>query len=174
MVPSSGNLIPIPYPQPLHSFPFFISPGKKDLEILTVDHTKEEYLQRMSCLETNGNGKNCHRLYVVTELFSPTVLLTAKMSGNRPIQLSDSCDFQRNFFLESWYFVTTFHYMHVCIKLCCSCQIKLSTVNWLSPIQHKNKTPWEILPFWPQSMIIPLGRGAGLGGGVVASWEIHG
>ena len=40
------------------------------------------------------------------------------MSGNKPIQLFDSCGFQRNFLLELWPFVTTLHCRHARIKLC--------------------------------------------------------
>lgn len=32
---------------------------------------------------------------------------------------------------------------------------QLSSASWVSAIQGKNKALWEILPFWPQSLIIP-------------------
>lgn len=40
------------------------------------------------------------------------------MSGNKPIRLFDSCEFQRNFLLELWSFVTTLHCRHAHIKPC--------------------------------------------------------
>lgn len=104
-------------------------------------------------------------VWFVTELFSSTAFLTAKMSRNWPTQLFDSCDFQRNYLPGLWH-CHTLHYMRACIKLCWSCQIKLSTTDWLSPIQDMNQAHWETLPFWPWSVITLSGQKLPLG----SSW----
>lgn len=55
---------------------------------------------------------NCHII-----IFS-NGFLNWKDVRNRPRELFDSCEFQRNFLLELWPFVTTLHYTHTRIKLC--------------------------------------------------------